>query len=204
MAGTPPSIGAGTRTVMDKPIRVGAVHYLNTKPLICDLDLLAPDAELILDVPSRLADLLAAGELDVALIPVIEYLPGRRLFRRSRRRHRYARPGAERDAVQPQAVGRGPPRRPGRRLAHQRRPYADSAPQTVRRSSRDRAAAAGPRRRGRGRRRGPAHRRPRHAGLPARLRPRLRPRPRVVRLDRPAVRLRRLGRAAGRRSLRSG
>ena len=58
---------------MDNPIRIGAVNYLNTKPLICDLDLLAPDAELILDVPSRLADRLAAGELDVALIPVIEY-----------------------------------------------------------------------------------------------------------------------------------
>ena len=58
---------------MDNPIRVGAVNYLNTKPLICDLDVLAPDAELILDVPSRLADRLAAGDLDVALIPAIEY-----------------------------------------------------------------------------------------------------------------------------------
>jgi chorismate dehydratase len=58
---------------MDKPIRIGAVNYLNTKPLICDLDVLAPDAELLLDVPSRLADRLAAGELDVALIPAIEY-----------------------------------------------------------------------------------------------------------------------------------
>ncbi len=58
---------------MDQPIRIGAVSYLNTKPLICDLDVLAPDAELILDAPSRLADQLAAGELDVALIPVIEY-----------------------------------------------------------------------------------------------------------------------------------
>src|SRR5271154_3643044 len=64
---------AVARTVMDHPIRIGAVNYLNTKPLICDLDLLTPDAELILDVPSRLADRLAAGELDVALIPVIEY-----------------------------------------------------------------------------------------------------------------------------------
>lgn len=54
-------------------VRVGAVNYLNTKPLICDLDKLAPEAELILDVPSRLADRLAVGELDVALIPVIEY-----------------------------------------------------------------------------------------------------------------------------------
>ncbi len=54
-------------------VRIGAVNYLNTKPLICDLDQLAPEADLILDLPSRLADRLAAGELDVALIPVIEY-----------------------------------------------------------------------------------------------------------------------------------
>jgi len=54
-------------------IRVGAVNYLNTKPLICDLELLAPEAELVLEVPSKLADQLAAGRLDVALIPVIEY-----------------------------------------------------------------------------------------------------------------------------------
>ncbi len=58
---------------MDHPVRIGAVNYLNTKPLICDLDRLAPAAELILDVPSRLADRLAVGELDVALIPIIEY-----------------------------------------------------------------------------------------------------------------------------------
>jgi chorismate dehydratase len=58
---------------MDNPIRIGAVNYLNTKPLICDLEALAPQAELILDAPSRLADRLAAAELDVALIPVIEY-----------------------------------------------------------------------------------------------------------------------------------
>src|SRR5260370_32170030 len=57
-------------------IRIGAVNYLNTKPLICDLEALAPQAELILDVPSRLADRLAAAELDVALIPVIEYFRG--------------------------------------------------------------------------------------------------------------------------------
>src|ERR1700689_2506249 len=53
--------------------RVGAVNYLNTNPLIHEFDRLAPDAELILDVPSRLAEQLAAGELDVALIPVVEY-----------------------------------------------------------------------------------------------------------------------------------
>ena len=54
-------------------LRIGAVSYLNTKPLIHDLDRLAPDAELILDYPSRLADRLKAGALDVALVPIVEY-----------------------------------------------------------------------------------------------------------------------------------
>ena len=58
---------------MTSAVRIGAVNYLNTKPLIHDLERLAPGVELLLDVPSRLADLLAAGRLDVALIPVIEY-----------------------------------------------------------------------------------------------------------------------------------
>jgi chorismate dehydratase len=59
--------------MMTQRIRVGAVNYLNTKPLICDLTELAPDIDLSLEVPSRLADHLAEGRLDVALIPVIEY-----------------------------------------------------------------------------------------------------------------------------------
>ncbi len=58
---------------MSEKIRVGAVSYLNTKPLIEGLGEFAPNAELILDVPSRLADRLAAGDLDVGLIPVVEY-----------------------------------------------------------------------------------------------------------------------------------
>ncbi len=53
-------------------VRVGAVNYLNTKPLIHGLTELAPQAELVLDLPSRLADDLASGRLDVALIPSIE------------------------------------------------------------------------------------------------------------------------------------
>jgi chorismate dehydratase len=61
---------------MSPNVRIGAVNYLNTKPLICDLDLLAPGADLALDLPSRLADQLRAGRLDVALIPVIEYFRG--------------------------------------------------------------------------------------------------------------------------------
>jgi chorismate dehydratase len=61
---------------MDHAIRIGAVNYLNTKPLIHDLEALAPTAELALEVPSRLAELLGEGRLDVALIPVIEYFRG--------------------------------------------------------------------------------------------------------------------------------
>jgi chorismate dehydratase len=54
-------------------MRIGAVSYLNTKPLVYRLAELAPQHELIFDLPSRLADGLAAGRLDVALIPSIEY-----------------------------------------------------------------------------------------------------------------------------------
>jgi len=56
---------------------VGAVNYLNSKPLIEGLDqLLNGHATLRLDYPSRLADDLASGRLDVALIPSIEYFRG--------------------------------------------------------------------------------------------------------------------------------
>lgn len=60
-------------------IRIGAVSYLNSKPLIEGLQELLDDhggglrsAELILDYPSRLADQLSRGELDIALIPSVE------------------------------------------------------------------------------------------------------------------------------------
>jgi hypothetical protein len=53
------------------------VSYLNSKPLIEGLDqLLEGHATLRLDYPSRLADDLASGALDVALIPSIEYFRG--------------------------------------------------------------------------------------------------------------------------------
>jgi chorismate dehydratase len=57
--------------------RVGGVSYLNSKPLLEDLSTLAPHADLRLDYPSRLADDLTAGRLDVALIPSVEYFRGR-------------------------------------------------------------------------------------------------------------------------------
>jgi chorismate dehydratase len=61
------------------PIRVGAVSYLNAKPLYYGLCEYAPDIRLSMDLPSRLAEQLAAGELDVALIPSIEYFRGAHL-----------------------------------------------------------------------------------------------------------------------------
>jgi chorismate dehydratase len=62
--------------LMPGSLRIGAVEYLNARPLICDLPDLLPGSQLVLEVPSRLADDLAAGKLDVALIPVIEYFRG--------------------------------------------------------------------------------------------------------------------------------
>ena len=59
-------------TTNSQRIRVGAVRYLNTKPLVFGLAQSAPQIELVYDLPSRLADSLAAGRLDVALIPSIE------------------------------------------------------------------------------------------------------------------------------------
>jgi chorismate dehydratase len=59
-----------------KPIRVGAVNYLNTKPLIEGLTDFAPNISLSLDLPSRLADQMTRGELDVGLIPIAEYFRG--------------------------------------------------------------------------------------------------------------------------------
>ncbi len=61
---------------MATPIRIGAVSYLNAKPLYYGLCEYAPNVRLSMDVPSRLAEQLAAGELDVALIPSVEYLRG--------------------------------------------------------------------------------------------------------------------------------
>lgn len=56
------------------PLRVGAVQYLNTKPLVHGLA--SAGIDVVYDLPSRLADRLAAGRLDVALIPSIELFRG--------------------------------------------------------------------------------------------------------------------------------
>jgi chorismate dehydratase len=58
----------------DSRIRIGAVSYLNTRPLVYGMErgLGADRIRLSFATPAVLADRLAAGELDVALLPVIE------------------------------------------------------------------------------------------------------------------------------------
>ena len=55
-------------------VKIGAVPYLNAKPLIYTLSRDDPNFQLSVAVPSQLANQLQAGHLDVALIPSIEYL----------------------------------------------------------------------------------------------------------------------------------
>ncbi|HVR69576.1 MAG TPA: menaquinone biosynthesis protein [Vicinamibacteria bacterium] len=57
------------------PLRLGVVSYLNAAPTVHGLDR-DPAFRLIRDVPSRVADLLHAGEVDLGLIPSIEYAAG--------------------------------------------------------------------------------------------------------------------------------
>ena len=60
-----------------KPLRLGAVSYLNTKPLVYGLDAHSDEFDVRFDVPAKCAELLHAGRVDLGLIPAIEYLRGR-------------------------------------------------------------------------------------------------------------------------------
>ncbi|RME39959.1 MAG: hypothetical protein D6788_04370 [Planctomycetota bacterium] len=60
--------------------RLGVVSYLNAKPLIEGLEL-DPRITMVHDVPSRLADRLEQGEVDAALVPVIDLVRGGRRWR---------------------------------------------------------------------------------------------------------------------------
>lgn len=57
---------------MEQKIRVGAVSYLNTKPLVYGFEkgLMQDEIELIFDYPAKLATMLLNDEIDVGLIPV--------------------------------------------------------------------------------------------------------------------------------------
>lgn len=56
-------------------IRIGAVSYLNTRPLVYGLKDNS-EYSLTLDLPSALAERLRLEEIDVGLIPLVEYLRG--------------------------------------------------------------------------------------------------------------------------------
>jgi chorismate dehydratase len=56
-------------------VRLGAVGYLNARPLVYALDR-SPRFDLRFDIPSTCAALLHGGGIDVGLIPSIEYLRG--------------------------------------------------------------------------------------------------------------------------------
>jgi chorismate dehydratase len=55
--------------------RIGAVSFLNTVPLIHGLEG-REELRLLRDLPGKLADRLYEGQIDVGLIPVVEYLRG--------------------------------------------------------------------------------------------------------------------------------
>jgi len=59
-----------------KKVRLGAVGYLNARPLVYGLDKRSDRFDLRFDVPSKCATLLHAGEIDLGMIPSIEYLRG--------------------------------------------------------------------------------------------------------------------------------
>lgn len=56
--------------------RLGAVDYLNARPLVYGLELETALFALRFDVPSKCAALLHEGSIDVGMIPSIEYLRG--------------------------------------------------------------------------------------------------------------------------------
>lgn len=58
-----------------RPVRLGAVDYLNARPLVFGLEL-RNEFALQFDPPSKCAALLHEGSIDVGMIPSIEYLRG--------------------------------------------------------------------------------------------------------------------------------
>jgi len=53
-------------------VRIGCVSFLNARPLIDGLDA-HPELDVRYDVPARLLEDLLAGEVDIALCPVVDY-----------------------------------------------------------------------------------------------------------------------------------
>jgi len=57
---------------VQRKVRVGAVSYLNTKPLIYGIEkgMIKEEADLLIDYPSKIASMLLEDEIDVGLVPV--------------------------------------------------------------------------------------------------------------------------------------
>lgn len=66
---------------MTRPVRLGAVSYLNVRPLVWGLDQRPDRVSVRFDVPSVCADLLERGEIDLGMVPSIAHLarPGDRI-----------------------------------------------------------------------------------------------------------------------------
>ncbi len=60
------------RNKLERKIRVAAVSYLNTKPLIYGFEqgMMKDEIELITDFPANIANMLINDEVDIALVPV--------------------------------------------------------------------------------------------------------------------------------------
>jgi chorismate dehydratase len=70
-----PGRAGATASASAKAVRLGAVSYLNVEPIIHGLDR-DPRFTLRREVPSRVAERLHAGEIDLGTIPSIEYAFG--------------------------------------------------------------------------------------------------------------------------------
>jgi chorismate dehydratase len=57
------------------PLRLGVVSYLNAVPLVHGLEA-DPRFSLVRDLPARIAERLHAGEIDLGMIPSVEYAAG--------------------------------------------------------------------------------------------------------------------------------
>ena len=66
---------------MTRPVRLGAVSYLNVRPLVHGLDARPDLVSIRFDVPSRCAGLLDEGAIDLGMVPSITHLnrPGDRI-----------------------------------------------------------------------------------------------------------------------------
>jgi chorismate dehydratase len=59
---------------VNRPLRIGAVGFLNARPLVYGLEQRGDLVSLRFDLPSVCARLLEAGEIDLGLVPSIAYL----------------------------------------------------------------------------------------------------------------------------------